>query len=222
MNIFVIGDAPSFEELKDKFSQNETVSLQHGTQEQALQSNSAVLLDLNLDENPQRLKEYVSLKQDQWLIVGAVKCQLLSAVAECGEEIKCHLAGLNTLPSFLNRKLWEMSFLKEEDQTLFSEKLGLLGVELKAVKDRVGMVTPRIILMIINEAFYTVQEGTAEKADIDQAMKLGTNYPNGPFEWAEKIGIQHVYKTLKALQEDTQDPRYKICPLLKTEYLKSF
>ena len=81
------------------------------------------------------------------------------------------------------------------------------------------MVTPRIIFMIINEAYYTVQEGTATREDIDQGMKLGTNYPFGPFEWAEKIGLDNVYETLEAIYEDTKEERYKICPLLKREYL---
>jgi 3-hydroxybutyryl-CoA dehydrogenase len=76
--------------------------------------------------------------------------------------------------------------------------------------------------MIINEAYYTVQEGTACRTDIDLGMKLGTAYPKGPFEWSEEIGIDHVYETLEALYQDTKDERYKICPLLKTEYLQSF
>jgi 3-hydroxybutyryl-CoA dehydrogenase len=76
--------------------------------------------------------------------------------------------------------------------------------------------------MIINEAFYTVQEGTATRQDIDLAMKLGTNYPYGPFEWCERIGIRHVYELLQAMYDDTRDERYKVCPLLKKEYLKSF
>jgi 3-hydroxybutyryl-CoA dehydrogenase len=73
--------------------------------------------------------------------------------------------------------------------------------------------------MIINEAYYTVQEGTANRADIDQAMKLGTNYPLGPFEWCHKIGIADVYETLEAIYNDTHDERYKICSLLKHDYL---
>jgi 3-hydroxybutyryl-CoA dehydrogenase len=73
--------------------------------------------------------------------------------------------------------------------------------------------------MIINEAYYTVQEGTANRDDIDQAMKLGTNYPMGPFEWCKKIGITDVYETLEALYNDTHDERYKICSLLKHDYL---
>ena len=53
------------------------------------------------------------------------------------------------------------------------------------------------------------------------AMKLGTNYPYGPFEWCKRIGIKHVYELIEALYDDTQDERYKISPLLKKEYLKN-
>jgi 3-hydroxybutyryl-CoA dehydrogenase len=73
--------------------------------------------------------------------------------------------------------------------------------------------------MIINEAYYTVQEGTAEREDIDLGMKLGTNYPHGPFEWCAKIGIQNVYELLEAVYDDTKEERYKICPRLKKDYL---
>jgi 3-hydroxybutyryl-CoA dehydrogenase len=88
------------------------------------------------------------------------------------------------------------------------------------VNSRVGLITPRVVCMIINEAFYTVQEGTATEGDIDQAMKLGTNYPMGPFEWCDKIGLADVYETLEALYQDTHDERYKICSLLKQRYLR--
>jgi 3-hydroxybutyryl-CoA dehydrogenase len=54
--------------------------------------------------------------------------------------------------------------------------------------------------------------------DIDKGMRLGTNYPNGPFEWCDRIGIRDVYETLEAIWCDTHDERYKICPLLKTRY----
>jgi len=50
---------------------------------------------------------------------------------------------------------------------------------------------------------------------------LGTNYPKGPFEFCSEFGINQVYLLLEALYQDTHDERYKICSLLKTEYLKS-
>ena len=73
--------------------------------------------------------------------------------------------------------------------------------------------------MIINEAYYTVEEGTATCEDIDLAMKLGTNYPYDPFEWTQKIGIRNVCQVLSAVFENTKDERYTICPLLRKEYL---
>jgi len=108
------------------------------------------------------------------------------------------------------------------DRILASEIIRALGYEhAEWVNSRVGFVTPRIVCMIINEAFYTVQEGTASREDVDQAMKLGTNYPKGPFEWCREAGIKSVYRLLEAMYEDTREERYKICPLLKTEFLRS-
>jgi 3-hydroxybutyryl-CoA dehydrogenase len=75
--------------------------------------------------------------------------------------------------------------------------------------------------MIINEAYFAIQENIASRSDIDLAMKLGTNYPFGPFEWCEKIGIKNVYELLIAVYDSTRDERYKVCELLEEE-AKSF
>ncbi|MFY7899172.1 MAG: 3-hydroxyacyl-CoA dehydrogenase family protein, partial [Chitinophagaceae bacterium] len=53
------------------------------------------------------------------------------------------------------------------------------------------------------------------KQDIDVAMKLGTNYPYGPFEWSEKIGLKKIYNLLQRLEQ--QDATYSPCSLLKQE-----
>jgi 3-hydroxybutyryl-CoA dehydrogenase len=71
--------------------------------------------------------------------------------------------------------------------------------------------------MVINEAYYTLEEGTAQRDDIDLAMKLGTNYPFGPFEWAKRIGIRHIVNLLDAVYQATKDERYKVCALLRGE-----
>jgi 3-hydroxybutyryl-CoA dehydrogenase len=127
---------------------------------------------------------------------------------------------MNGLPSFINRSLFEVSVLNDTNKGILNECMDKLNWKYTLVEDRVGMVTPRVIFMIINEACYTLQEGTASMQDIDTSMKLGTNYPFGPFEWSDKVGIKHVYETLEALYKDTKEERYKICPLLKTKYLK--
>ncbi|TAE83991.1 MAG: hypothetical protein EAY81_08095, partial [Bacteroidetes bacterium] len=159
-------------------------------------------------------------EQFTFLLDNAVKKQLAMAVHQFAKPIECCLIGMNTLPTFINRPLLELSILQPHDETILAQTMQQLTLKYKLVEDRVGMVTPRIVLMIINEACYTLQEGTASMQDIDTSMKLGTNYPFGPFEWADKISIKYVYETLVALNEDTKDERYKICPLLKTHYLK--
>ena len=128
--------------------------------------------------------------------------------------------GFCGLPTLLNRPLLEVSIYNEADREKLAETCAALGTDYRIVQDRVGLVTPRVICMIINEACYTVQEGTATMQDVDLGMKLGTNYPRGPFAWANAIGVERVYAVLEALWQDTHDERYKVCPLLKRQALR--
>lgn len=178
-----------------------------------------IIFDFNFDEFPHQLKYYAGLNKKP-VFVSAVKQQLAKAQQDYGKQIDCFLFGMNGLPSFINRSLFEVSLLNSSDKAILNECMEKLNWKYTLVEDRVGMVTPRVIFMIINEACYTFQEGTASMKDIDTSMKLGTNYPFGPFEWSDKIGIKYVYETLEALYDDTKEERYKICPLLKTKYLK--
>jgi 3-hydroxybutyryl-CoA dehydrogenase len=180
-----------------------------------------MIFDLDFDDTPEQIQHYMDLK-GKVIVVGAVKVQLEEILAEIGSAPKSTIIGMNTLPTFINRSLLECCARNEMDAAIAKEKLTSLGLESRFVASRVGLVTPRIVCMIINEAYYTVQEGTASREDIDLGMKLGTAYPKGPFAWSEEIGLDHVYETLEALYQDTKDERYKICPLLKTEYLQGF
>jgi 3-hydroxybutyryl-CoA dehydrogenase len=74
----------------------------------------------------------------------------------------------------------------------------------------------RILACIINEAYYALGEGVATAADIDTAMRLGTNYPRGPLAWGEVLGLDVVRSTLRGLQ--TMDPaRYALAPRLDAD-----
>jgi len=66
--------------------------------------------------------------------------------------------------------------------------------------------------MIINEAYFALGEGVSSKENIDIAMKTGTNYPYGPFEWAAKIGLQRIQQLLVQMQKENN--RYSIAPAL--------
>lgn len=89
------------------------------------------------------------------------------------------------------------------------------GFETERVGDFSGLVLRRVLFMIINEAAYALWEAIATREDIDLAMKLGTNYPMGPLEWADAIGLDRVYNGLKGLHEEYGDDRYRPCPLIR-------
>lgn len=181
-----------------------------------------IFIDLDFDFHTERIQDYLGNTKTIFLL-SAVNCTPELALFNhnltySGENI----FGINAIPGFLERPVLEITnpFNLDDEMTQKVQK-SVPHESLEWVKSRVGMITPRIIFMIINEAFYTMQEGTANAPDIDQAMKLGTAYPHGPFEWLNISGINNVYQTLNAVFEDTREERYKICPALKTAYLKT-
>jgi 3-hydroxybutyryl-CoA dehydrogenase len=87
--------------------------------------------------------------------------------------------------------------------------------EVAFVKDSAGLVMPRLVSMIVNEAVTALTEGVATAKDLDTAMKLGVNYPHGPLEWADQIGLDQVYATLLGVYEEQGEDRYRPAPLLR-------
>jgi len=219
MNVLIVDGYEVEEEFKQKFSGDyattfiEGIDLNHDILEKY-----DVIFDFGVDESPENLGFYEN-KEDKFVFISTPKIQLAELIYHYG-EVKCKLFGFNGLPTFINREFMEVSVLKETDKSALDYITKELDSEYLLIEDRVGMVTPRVIFMIINEACFTLQEGTASIKDIDLGMKLGTNYPKGPFEWCDEVGVHHVFETLEAIYEDTKDERYKICPLLKTKYLK--
>lgn len=218
MNLLIIGEKINLEECRSKFG-NHHYTLEHDHREaERFISGSDLVLDFILDEEPHQIEMYAS-RPEARVFINTAKISLAELSNIANHQIAARLFGFNGLPTFVEREILEVCVLQEADIPLLDELCKMLNTEYLLVDDRVGMVTPRIVSMIINEAYYTVQEGTATREDIDQAMKLGTNYPYGPFEWCRRIGIKHVYELLEAVYEDTHDERYRICPLLKKEYL---
>lgn len=128
------------------------------------------------------------------------------------------LIGIGIYDTFSNAKLIEIAPSKITDGEILKNAEKILAdadINYSVVPDRVGLVFPRILSMIINEAAQVYSENTASKEDIDIAMKLGTNYPYGPLEWADKLGIKLVYEVLTALQRDFGEDRYRPHPVLK-------
>ena len=117
----------------------------------------------------------------------------------------------NGWPTFIKRDVWEIAGGDEMHFAIFKE----LDWKYIAVTDDTGLVAARVISMIINEAWFALGDNISTKQEIDIAMKLGTNYPYGPFEWCEKIGIKNIYTLLKKLSE--KDERYIVAPAMENE-----
>ncbi|MGN6616445.1 MAG: 3-hydroxyacyl-CoA dehydrogenase family protein [Ilyomonas sp.] len=139
---------------------------------------------------------------------------VVNAVVVTAKELPKNYIRINAWPGFLEREITEFAVGAEGEKQakqVFQE----LGWKYKQTADVPGMITARIICKIINEAYFALGEGISTKEEIDIAMKLGTNYPYGPFEWGEKIELKNVYRLLKKLSKE--DESYAIAPKLEEE-----
>jgi 3-hydroxybutyryl-CoA dehydrogenase len=117
-------------------------------------------------------------------------------------------------PSHLQRSMVEAGLLGRKSGRGFygygAEEQEGPGEEAEPSED----IALRVISCIVNEAFLTLSERVASVEDIDQAMKLGANYPKGPFEWAEEIGAHKILQTLDSLRAAHGDA-YLAAPSLR-------
>ena len=90
-----------------------------------------------------------------------------------------------------------------------------MGKTALPANDRAGFVSNRVLMPMINEAFYAWMEGVAEPADIDGIMKLGCNHPMGPLELADFIGLDTCAHIMDVLAEGLHSERYRPCPKLE-------
>lgn len=157
------------------------------------------------------------LNKDQYHLFGD-KPVFVNAVSETLFETNMpyNFHRTNAWPSFLERNIWEVATSNEAQvRSIFNK----IGYEYIIVKDEPGLVSARIISMIINEAYFAFEENVSTKKEINIAMKLGTNYPYGPFEWADKIGIYNIHSLLEKLSKNSN--RYLISASLSSEALLS-
>ena len=90
-----------------------------------------------------------------------------------------------------------------------------LGKSPITVKNAPGFVVNRILVPMINEAFFVLSEGIATAEDIDAGMKLGTNQPIGPLALADMIGLDVCLAVMDVFLKEYGDSKYRACPLLR-------
>ncbi len=124
---------------------------------------------------------------------------MINAVVTTLADIRRPFIRINGWPGFAESEIHELVASDIDVAGQCGKFYALLGHSCRLVADIPGMITARIIAAIINEAWYTWEAGVSTREEIDTAMKLGTNYPYGPFEWGQRIGLNRIVSLLKVL-----------------------
>ncbi|MBM4167909.1 MAG: hypothetical protein FJ215_01925 [Ignavibacteria bacterium] len=148
---------------------------------------------------------------------------LSTSVTVSATEQSSWLATRNRLVGFAALPGFGKSHRVEVAPTVFSssetlEQVSLffrsLGKETEFVQDCVGMVIPRIVCQIVNEALLLCQEEVAHPHDVDLAGSIALGSTRGPIAFGARMSLKHVAAVLHALQRDLGDPRYHVAPIL--------
>jgi len=167
------------------FSENNSLWAHH---------NADAFIDLGFEPSPGKIKFLAKLLP---------RPVLVNAVTDTLDQIHPDFIRINGWPGFLKGKYLEAA-ASPAAQKIARQRF---GENMIFVPDQPGLVSARILAMIINEAYFTWEAGTATREEIDLAMRLGTGYPRGPFEWADLIGVEKVAGLLKRLFE--MNPLYE-------------
>ena len=147
------------------------------------------------------------------------KAVIVNSIVKTIDETGHPFIRINGWPTFLKRKIVEASCKQETDKTIAEKIFASLNRKVEWVPDVPGFISARVVSMIINEAYFAFSENVSSKEEIDTAMKLGTNYPYGPFEWATAIGLKNINSLLTQLSN--AEKRYQPSILLTKEALES-
>ncbi len=131
---------------------------------------------------------------------------------------KHRLVGIGYLPGLADAGILEVAptvFTPPATLEVVTRFVASLGKATEIVQDGVGLVFPRVVCQMINEAAFAIAEEVAEPKAIDEALTLALRHPRGPVAWAEQFGLSQVIAVLEALQREYGGDRYRIAPLLR-------
>lgn len=169
----------------------------------------SVCIDLLFDNSAERIDR---LKNIQAEII------FVNLVAETCIHLPDKFIRINGWPGFWQRNIAECTAKNSDKKALAEETLSAFGKTVEWTPDIPGFISARIVSAMINEAYFALGEGISSKEEIDLAMKTGTNYPYGPFEWSKLIGLTNILALLNKMAET--DNSYLPSPLLIQEAQK--
>ena len=202
MKVVVLGNEQSYKTLSTGKDNMEWVRLE----------------DINAFNSHEDADAFFNLNDDAYLMdYDLIACPVIinSVIHPLGSR-QDRISRINGWDGFLEKDSWELAG-KFDVKT--EELMRALGKKIIKTADIPGFISVRIIAMIINEAYFALSEDVSTEKEINIAMKYGTNYPHGPFEWAEIIGIDRIYNLLEQLA--ASDSKYCPAPIIKTTALKS-
>ncbi|MBC7868319.1 MAG: hypothetical protein H7X88_12360 [Gloeobacteraceae cyanobacterium ES-bin-316] len=200
MKFIVVANDDAFEELSSGKETIEWIKVKDAT---AFKDYADADAFFNLDES--------AYQQDYSSQASPV---FINSVAHCLPDTG--VLRFNGWNGFIKNETWEIAGQITNEVKLI---LSSLNKKFLLCADVPGFVSARIIAMIINEAWYALGDDISSQEEIDIAMKLGTNYPYGPFEWGQKIGIKNIYTLLMELSRENKkySPAPKMVQLINSK-----
>ncbi len=201
MKIVIIASAESQKEVESKLISNSVQVIYASTIENLISDADAYFY----------LKTEKELQQDLLALSKISVPVFANAISTALSALPKNFVRINGWCGFIEKEQLEIA-CSQENKLIVEKILALFNWKYILVPDILGLITPRIISMIINEAYFALEDNVSTKENIDIAMKLGTNYPFGPFEWSEKIGVENIVQLLNNLSKE--DEKYMPAPLL--------
>ena len=206
MTIAVLADEGLKKEWLRKGVQEEIEILWCGSVKTLIATVADVYIDLLFESDRERSKQ-LAMRSGFPFFINSVEHTL--------QQAGNNFIRINAWPGFLERDIVEVAIAEPEQESIVKRVFEKLNWHYRITPDVPGMITARIIASIINEAYYTYGEDISGKEEIDIAMKLGTSYPKGPFEWSKQIGLEKIGSLLTELAKT--DKRYLLAPALQNE-----
>ena len=207
MKIVLLGNDETKDELLSRLNTDKVnVTTVKDITEFSLHPEADAFFDLEFDMNPERI-EFLNKLTSKPVFINSVSYTI--------SETSSSFIRVNGWPTFLKRDLLEASCSNDSLKTKAEQVIAALNKKIEWVPDIAGFISARVVSMIVNEAWFALEEEVSTKKEIDTAMKLGTNYPYGPFEWGDKIGVKNIYELLTILSKTSK--RYQPAALLQKE-----
>jgi len=170
----------------------------------------------DLDQKKRSFQEIDKISPREAILASTTACLSIADIgAVTGRPDR--VIGLNFWPFDPEAKLVQITRgIMTSDETCEQCKRLVERIDKTAVivKDSAGLILNRVLASMINEAIFVLSYGIASRDDIDNMLKLGANFPMGPLEYADDLGLDNVLNTLESLYEELGPP-YRPCPLLR-------